>query len=131
MGMRSVQWMSEIASLFLVLPWEVAAVQGPRGLRLVGPGEQIIWTVRQFEEVSKLSQGEFARLEDWILVVSEFVPDSVPARTVVMPASAWRMAAGQLADVAYGYYPSPLDFSELGYLKPPPVNDVGVEVTDL
>ena len=109
----------------------VELIDGPNGVRLRGEPEGISATLQRLRVLRDAAEGTTAQLGEWTLIVSEYVPDALPARTISLPGHAWNVAASVLSDAAFGgYAQNPFDFADVGYLNPPPARDIGVEVTN-
>jgi len=109
----------------------VELVDAPNGARLRGPAEALSATLQRLSVLHDADEGTTAQLGHWTLLVSDYVPDELPPRTISLPGPAWNIAASVLSDAAFGdYQQNPFDFADVGYLDPPPVRDLGVEATD-
>jgi hypothetical protein len=109
----------------------VAVVDAPNGARLRGPAEAISATLQRLRVLRDVDEGTTAQLGPWTLLVSDYVPNELPPRTISLPGRAWNIAASVLSDAAFGdYLQNPFDFRDVAYLDPPPIRDLGVEVTD-
>jgi hypothetical protein len=109
----------------------VDVVDGPNGARLRGEAEALSATLEGLRGLRDAKDGTIAQLGSWTLIVSDYVPDELPPRTISLPGHAGNIAASVLSDAAFGdYQQNPFDFADVAYLDPPPVRDIGVEVID-
>ncbi|MFL6098805.1 MAG: hypothetical protein ACJ71T_02500 [Actinomycetales bacterium] len=111
------------------LPEGVWAVEYAQGLRLRGYEQAVAEAAERLRVLKDEAEGYSVRLGSWSLQVSEYVPAMRREKIVTMPGHAWNIAASVLRDAAYGEYrQNPFDFGEVGYLRPRPRPDIGVEV---
>lgn len=105
------------------------------GLRFRGDAAAILRLEDEFSKLARSESGDEVRVEGWVLRVQDEVPADDEPECVVMPWHAWWMAGHLFSDVAYGYYNSPFDFSDVGYIcfiahdgtaSPCPSPDIGV-----
>lgn len=106
----------------------VEVVAGPAGFRLKGPALAVVETLQRLRMLNDKPEGYKTTIGEWTLLVSDYVAESLPERTLSMPGHAWNVAASVLSDVAYGEYENPFDFGDVGYLDPRPDPDLGVEI---
>jgi hypothetical protein len=113
----------------LELPEGVALVDGPRGLRLRGYEHAVSAALQMLRSLRDQPEGYGVTLGAWTLRVSDYAPAEPEPQVVTMPGHAWNIAASVLGGAAYGEYDeNPFDFSQVGYLDPPPHPDIGIEI---
>ena len=111
------------------LPDGVWPVESAQGVRLRGYEHSVAEAAEGLRLLKDGAEGYSVRLGAWSLHVSEYVPELRRERVVTMPGHAWNIAASVLRDAANGkYQQNPFDFGEVGYLRPRPSPDIGVEV---
>jgi hypothetical protein len=113
----------------LELPGGVWPVESTLGVRLRGYEHAVVEAAERLRLLKDRAEGFSVRLGGWSLHVSEYVPEVKRPRVVTMPGHAWNIAASVLRDAACGEYrQNPFDFGDVGYLRPRPSPDIGVEV---
>jgi hypothetical protein len=70
----------------------------------------------EFQKFERSPSGSTANAAGWTFrVEDEFIPPERD-REIILPWHAWGMVGYLFSDVAYGYEPNPLDFSQTGYI---------------
>jgi hypothetical protein len=72
--------------------------------------------------------GFVCRVGSVTLYVTNDPADVLSQGRVSMPPDAWSVLASKVIEVTAGWEDSPFDFSECGFLAPPPTPDIGVEL---
>ena len=111
----------------LSLPSSVQIVERSGGIRFRGPASSILALVAELRRLQTAPLLTRYSVAGYVFLVTDSVlPDA--HNIVAMPAQAWGIAASKFAEVATGREESPFDFADCGYLSPPPLFDVGVEL---
>src|SRR3954468_19901410 len=69
----------------------VAVVDAPNGARLRGPAEAISATLQGPRVLRDADEGTTAQLGPCTLLVSGYLPDELPPRTISLPGHAWNI----------------------------------------
>jgi len=112
----------------LVLPLGIVAVDSPKGLRFKGSATALLRLCETLDRLKDAPDGSRFIVGCWIVGVLEHQPLLDSPKLIAMPRSAWAILSAKFAEVATGWEETPFDFSDCGYLWPPPDPDIGVEV---
>jgi hypothetical protein len=122
---------------FFRVPTGLTVDSSGGAFRFQGPAQAVAGLRDEFARLARSQPDTEVRIEGWVLRVQDEVPTAVESGVIVLPWHAWQMVGILLSDVAYGYYDSPFDFSEVGYIclitedgtrLPWPQPDIGVIV---
>jgi hypothetical protein len=100
-------------------------------IKLIGTKDEVSSFVHELRKVSRLSDGQLARLENYILKVSDYMTeDRFKSDWIELPGRGWGVMASKFLEVVDGRENNPFYFNSCGYTDNLPI-DIGVEVTDL
>lgn len=110
-------------------PWElptgVEAIEGPRGVRLIGEADGLITALLDLQELC-VPEGDIT-LGPWLLTSASEAPEDQDPHLIVYSADAWLLVPCVLIDVPTGGYHTPFDFEQVHYCRPP-LRDIGVSL---
>jgi hypothetical protein len=116
----------------ITLPEAVTLVEFPNKIRFKGKQNVLSDFVEEFRRISKLSNGQLCKFDEYTFKVSDLITDdSLKQNWIEMPNHAWNIMTSKFHDVLNEYDDNPLDFNDCGYLNPKLPFDIGIEVTDL
>lgn len=112
--------------LELEVPEGAELIESSEALRVRGTARHLMEFAGDLRAFSVLFSGDSVIFCRWRLVISD--SPSVREFTVAMPQAAWRVCASKFMEVATGREEPCFDFGDCGYLVPPPIPDIGVEL---
>ena len=113
----------------LVLPPGIVVIDGPKGLRFQGTATALLRLCDEtLARLRYAPDGSRFVVGDWIMGIFEHQPLLDSPKLIAMPRTAWGIVSAKFAEVATGWEETPFDFSDCGYLWPPPDPDIGVEL---
>lgn len=121
---RSDQWLARRKSHLVdgptaetfVLPSGIQIESSDTRIRFRGSAASIAALEPEFSKLERSSNGAEARVDDWTFEVDDSSPDTGRPRRLVLPWHSWGIVGSLFRDVAYGYLPTPFDFSSAGYV---------------
>jgi len=111
----------------LVLPVGIVVVDSPKGLRFQGTATALLRLSEVLHRLKEAPDGSRFTVGDWIVGVFGDQPLLDSPKLIALPRTAWSILSSKVAEVASGIEKTPFDFSDCGYLWPPPDPDIGVE----
>jgi len=100
-------------------------------IKTVGTQGEISKFADEIRKVSKLSDGQLARVDKYILKVSDYITeDGLRENWIELPSWGWNVIASKFKEVTCKYEENPFYFNACGCTDEIPL-DIGVEVTDL
>lgn len=117
--------------LKLTLPKGARVEHFGEKIKIKGTKDEISNFVKELRKVSRLSDGQLAKLNHYVLKVSDYMTeDRFRSDWIELPGRGWGVMASKFLEVVDGREDNPWYFNSCGYTDKLPL-DIGVEVTDL
>jgi hypothetical protein len=118
-------------TLKLTLPKGLRVEHFDKKIKLIGTKDEISSFVQELRKVSRLNDGQLAKLNKYVLKVSDYMTeDRFRSDWIELPGRGWGVMASKFSEVVDGREDNPFYFNSCGYTDKLPL-DIGVEVTDL
>ncbi len=115
----------------IIIPSTIEIVHMKDKVRFRGGKEDIREFVKEFYRLKVLTGGQFCKLGDYILKVSDYLTEDRGKKNLIeLPSHAWAVMASKFTEVTYEDEDNPFDFNDCGYTNKN-LFDIGIEVMDL